>query len=234
MSSTKSKTVSRPFTPLKRLWHRHIRRPAAEDRYLQECRGVIHVGANTGQERKLYDTYNLNVLWIEPIPDVFARLQSYIANYPKQKAVQALITDRDGQEITLHIANNAGASSSIFELGEHKDVWPDVAYSGKITCVSKTLKSLMTEPGIDPDRYDALVMDTQGSELLVLKGAEPLLSRFKFIKTEAADFEMYQGGVKLAELESFLAARGFTIIRKDSFAKREQGGACFDVVFKRT
>ncbi|MGC8170010.1 hypothetical protein, partial [Salmonella enterica] len=80
---------------------------------------------------------SLDVLWIEPIPTVFETLQAYIANYPKQKAVQALITDRDGQEITLHIANNAGASSSIFELGEHKDVWPDVAYSGNITCLSK-------------------------------------------------------------------------------------------------
>ena len=33
---------------------------------------------------------------------------------------------------------------------------------------------LLEREGIDPQRYDALVMDTQGSELLVLRGAEPL------------------------------------------------------------
>lgn len=233
MGSSQSKVVSRPYGPLQRIARRYVYRPDRAERFLADCRGVIHVGANTGQERKLYDIYSLDVLWIEPIPTVFETLQAYIANYPKQKAVQALITDRDGQEITLHIANNAGASSSIFELGEHKDVWPDVAYSGNITCLSKTLATLMAGPGIDPARYDALVMDTQGSELLVLTGAEPLLSRFKFIKTEAADFEMYQGGVKLSELESYLAARGFTLIRKDEFARREQGGACYNVLFKR-
>ena len=42
--------------------------------------------------------------------------------------------------------------------------------------------------------WDALVMDTQEPELLILKGAEPMLSQFKYIKTEAADFESYVGG----------------------------------------
>ncbi len=40
------------------------------DRFLKDISGVIHVGANAGSERKRYNTYNLNVLWIKPIPEV--------------------------------------------------------------------------------------------------------------------------------------------------------------------
>lgn len=35
------------------------------DQYLKDIKGVIRVGANTGQERFLYSKYNLKVLWFE-------------------------------------------------------------------------------------------------------------------------------------------------------------------------
>ena len=38
------------------------------DRFLKEVSGVVHVGANTGQERGIYDKLSLDVIWIEPIP----------------------------------------------------------------------------------------------------------------------------------------------------------------------
>lgn len=42
-----------------------------ENSFLSKGRGVIHVGANAGQERELYAAFGLHVIWIEPIPDVF-------------------------------------------------------------------------------------------------------------------------------------------------------------------
>ena len=41
------------------------------------------------------------------------------------------------------------------------------------------------------------MLDTQGAELLVLKGAAGLLHRFQFIKVEAADFESYANGCRV-------------------------------------
>ena len=38
------------------------------DAYLKRVTGVIHVGANAGQERELYASFHLDVVWIEPIP----------------------------------------------------------------------------------------------------------------------------------------------------------------------
>ena len=54
-------------------------------------------------------------------------------------------------------------------LKEHRDVWPKVDFTKTITLRSSTLATLLARERIDPQRYDALVMDTQGSELLVLQ-----------------------------------------------------------------
>ena len=58
-------------------WFRKLRHgPRVDpDAFLHQVSGVVHVGANTGQERDLYQTLGLRVCSIEPIPDVFARLQ---------------------------------------------------------------------------------------------------------------------------------------------------------------
>src|SRR5689334_3816241 len=153
---------------------RRLRRWFGPDpnRFLRSVHGVIHVGANAGQERALYERQGLDVLWIEPIPEVFAALRANIAAFPRQRALQALVTDRDDHDYEFHVANNAGESSSILELKQHKDVWPKVAFTASIKLRSVTLPTLLAREGVDITRYDALVMDTQGSELLVLQGAQ--------------------------------------------------------------
>jgi len=174
------------------------------DRFLRNISGVIHVGANIGQERELYGKIGLRVIWIEPIPEVFETLQANLRGFPNQRAVQCLITDRDDEEYRFHVANNNGASSSILELKYHKDIWPDVNYTDTILLKSITLTSLFKKERIDPADYQALIMDTQGSELLVLKGGIPVLHNFKYIKTEAWDVEVYAGCCQLVDISSLL------------------------------
>lgn len=201
--------------------------------FLGEARGVIHVGANAGQERDLYAAHRLPVVWIEPIPEVFERLRRNIQGYPGQRAYQALITDADGGSYTFHIANNDGESSSIFDLADHRDVWPEVSYERRITLESITLASFLDRHAIDVGGFDTLVMDTQGSELLVLKGAESILPRIEQVWTEAADFQAYRDGARLQDIGDFLSARGFREVHRRAFADRAQGGAYYDVLYRR-
>jgi hypothetical protein len=49
---------------------------------------------------------------------------------------------------------------------------------------------------------------SQRTELLILKGAKPILKHFKYIKTEAADFKVYKDCANEKELCKFLAAHG--------------------------
>lgn len=214
---------------------RRLRRLFMPDpnRFLRSVHGVVHVGANVGQERDLYARHGLDVLWIEPIPDVFVELRRNIERYPRQRALECLVTDRDDAEYEFHIANNRGESSSILDLKEHKTVWPKVAFTTTIKLRSSTLPSLLVREQIEPVAYDALVMDTQGSELLVLRGAEPLLAGFKFIKTEVPDFEAYAGCAQLADIGRFLAEHGFRELSRSRFASHPGGGSYYDVVFGR-
>lgn len=203
-----------------------------DNRFLRKCSGVIHVGANSGQEAYLYGCYGLPVVWIEAIPDVFDELQRHIAPFRKQRAVNALITDRDGEQHVLHISSNDGHSSSIFQFGQHSDIWPEVHYVRDITLTSQTLPSALH--GIDTSRFDVLVLDVQGAEMLVLRGAKAMLKQFRYIKAEAADFEVYSGCATATQIVSFLGERRFYVIRKDVFATHPSGGQCFDMLFKRS
>lgn len=201
--------------------------------YLRRVNGVIHVGANVGQERELYHDYNLSVLWIEPIPSVFDQLKENIALLPNQECVRALVADTDGQELTFHIANNNGESSSILELADHRDIWPDVQFVKDMELRSVTLPTLLKTESIDPKKFDALVLDTQGSELLILKGARLLLPGLRYIKTEVADFESYAGCARLEDMTKFLSQHGFREWRLAVFAERQRGGRYYEVVYRR-
>lgn len=201
--------------------------------FLPYTRGVIHVGANAGQERRLYAAYDLDVLWIEPIPDVFARLIENIQSYSKQKALQYLVADKDDAEFTLHVANNSGVSSSILALSRHAEIWPEITYADSIALKSVSLTSLLKRERVDMSMYDSLVLDTQGSELLVLRGAEEMLQRFKYIQTEAVDFDAYEDCCRMEDIAKFLSGCGFAEVSRKELASKNGVGAYYDIIFKQ-
>ena len=201
--------------------------------FFKKISGVIHIGANTGQERKEYEKYSLAVIWVEPIPEVFEELKKNIISYPNQKAFKYLLTDVDDQEIELKIANNNGLSSSIFNFGLHTHIWPNINYVKSIQLKSSTLTSLVKSEKIDLQKYQALVIDTQGSELLILKGASEILKKFNYIVAEAADFESYVGCCLLKDLSNFLNGFGFKEVVRTKFAHHSKAGNYYDVVYEK-
>jgi FkbM family methyltransferase len=176
--------------------------------------GVIHIGASTGQEThdsgiNFYNSYNLNVLWIEPIPKIFEILKQNISLYPKQKAIQSLLTDEDDKEYSFNVSNNNGESSSILELEDHKKIWPSVHYVETLKLKSKTLSSIIVENNINIDNYDCITMDTQGSELMVLRGSLNILKSMKYVNMEVCDFPSYKNCCKLEEVDKFFEENGY-------------------------
>ena len=179
-----------------------------ENIFLRDSIGVIHVGASFGQECKLYDHYNQNVIWIEPIPDVFFELKKNVKKFNKQNCYNYLVTDIDDKEYDFKITNNS-LSSSIFSLEEHKKMWPEVEFSHSISLRSITLNNLISKENIDLNNYDTLIIDTQGSELLVLKGLGENIKNFKYIKVEACNFKSYDGGCTDEEILSYMTNHNF-------------------------
>ena len=67
----------------------------------------------------------------------------------------------------------------------------------------------------------------------MLRGAEPILRGFKYVKTEVADFESYAGCCLLDEMTAFMASHGFRSISSHRFAGRADVGNYYDVVYRR-
>lgn len=203
------------------------------DRFLKEITGVVHVGANEGQERGIYESYGLEVIWIEPIPQVFNKLSLNIRDFKNQKAFQNLITDVEDKEYEFHVSSNNGASSSILDLKKHAEVWPSVRYLNTILLKSLTLTSFFKKYKLNEEKFQVLVLDTQGSELLVLEGSIPILNNFKYIKTEVPDFESYDGCCLLSDINFFMTNHGYKEFSKRKFASRKGIGNYYDVVYKK-
>ena len=202
--------------------------------FLNHISGVIHIGANIGQERDMYASLDLGVIWIEPIPEIFIKLKSNISTYPDQYAFNALLTNLDDVEYEFKVSNNGGESSSIFDLALHKEIWPTVNYNHSIKLKSNTFSTFAKINKINLEGYEALILDTQGSELLILKGCGDLLSKFQYIKTEAPDFESYLGCCLIDELTSYLSGFGFRLEKKEVQAHKNGVGNYYDALYVRT
>ena len=201
---------------------------------LRQVKGLIHVGANTGQERGFYAAHGLRVVWVEPIPEVFETLVKNLADYPRQRAYRYLVAGEDGREFTLNVSNYGGVSSSILPLARHREMWPEVNYSGEIKMVGTTLPAFLGKERLRLADYQALVLDTQGSEMLILKGAAEILRGFRFIQVEVPDFEAYAGCCLLPEMSEFMKSHGFREMYRNKFRSIPGVGSYYDVTYKQT
>lgn len=201
--------------------------------FLNNSIRVIHIGGHYGEKKNIYKNHNIPVLWIEAFQKNFLQLMQEIKPYANQRCIRALVLDSDKKKYDFYISNNEAASSSIFPLDQHKIIWPEVDFVEQTELESITLETLIKTEGIDLSLYDSLVLDTQGSELLILKGAKNILFHFKYIKTEAANFSSYQGGCVLHEIENYLQSQRYELIAMDEFATAKQVGSYYDILFRR-
>lgn len=220
--------VSKPVAIAWKILNRLKRKP---DFFLKSVKGLIHIGANEGQERAKYAEHDLSVVWIEPIPEIFQKLQANLADYPKQKAMELLVSETDGKDYIFNVASNNGASSSILELGEHSELYPSINYTRQLNLKGTTLKTLIEREGWKGGPYEALVLDTQGSELSILKAAGEDLKIFRYIETEVADFASYKGCCTLDEMDAHMTSIGYKRVACMRFASKPGLGSYYNVTY---
>ncbi len=170
--------------------------------------GVLHVGAHDCEELPFY-TENLQIpakkcIWIDAIEEkVLDAKQKGIPN-----VFQAVVTDKDNEEVTFHISNN-NASSSVLEFGTHSIHHTWVHYVKDIRLKTTTIDSFFKENKIDAQNYDFWNFDIQGAELMALKGAKESLQYAKAIYLEVNIEEVYKGCGLMSDIDSFLTMYGF-------------------------
>ncbi len=189
-----------------------------------KIRGILHVGAHECEEKNDYEKYaTQNVYWVEAMKD---KVQMMKERHQNINIYHAIVSDQDGQEITLNISNN-GQSSSILELGTHKEKHPEVHYIAKETSKSKTLKTLIEEEKIDMNNVNFLNLDIQGAELKALKSMGDYLNKINYIYTEVNTDYLYVDCCLFGEIDEYLNGFGFKRIVKQMCGNTGWGDAFY-------
>lgn len=179
--------------------------------------GILQVGASYGQEMQSFLEHGVRYgVFIEPLPEPFAHLSNVCRQIPGYVAVQSLCTDESGKEYTFYVASNGGMSSSILKPANHLKVFDFVQFPDTVQLTSNTLDDVvafLTQNGHGEvvSHLDTLYMDTQGSELRIMMGANKTLKQINYIFTEVMRGELYEKQAPFPTVCAWLDAVGFTL-----------------------
>jgi FkbM family methyltransferase len=174
--------------------------------------GLIHVGAHLVQERNYYQENRFEpICWIEAIPEIAVAAANLLKGYQNQQLINATLWSSPGKNLDLHVTNGEGGSSSLYSLYLHQSSHPDVKVNTKITLSTQILDNL----GLGNGRFNTLVLDTQGSELEILRGGEKTLSQIDQIICELSIRELYKGAPKHKKVIAYLESIGFILVAAD-------------------
>lgn len=170
--------------------------------------GILHIGANEGQEVPMYLGEGIDrMILIEAIPEMATKLSEHLHDFHDIVVLSACITDTDGDKLKLNISSNGGQSSSILELGTHKTAHPDVKYIDYVEVTTIRIDTLLKN--YDLTNYDFLNIDIQGAELLALKGMGEILKKINYAYIEVNTEQLYVGCPLLNEIDVHMKQFGF-------------------------
>lgn len=191
------------------------------EKYQIYPKNVLHVGAHRGEEHELYSKLGVeNVYWVEANAKI---VSEWLLWLPNEKLICEVVGEKDGEIVTFNVSNN-NQSSSILELGEHSQLFPDVVYCSSEQRETKTIKTILAENNNPP--IDFVNLDIQGAELLALKGFGDF-STVKHIYTEINSREVYKGCALVEQIDEFLAPHGFERVETQYWNNHPWGDALY-------
>lgn len=184
--------------------------PAQRVRFMEQegVSLVIEVGAYIGR----YGTslrangYAGRIASFEPIPMAFNELRK---RTDAKWSVHNLGVGSERSRRTLKVTANIESSSLLPMLQTHLDAAPHAAIQEEIDIEVVTLDSMNL---IDRDDTIMLVLDVQGYESEVLRGAVQTLARVRLIEMEMSTTELYEGQDLIGDHIQMLHAAGFDLI----------------------
>lgn len=178
-------------------------------KYQLDITGIIHIGAHMCEELKVYQTHtnltNKEIIWIEANPKLVRE------NLKQDNTIMIknfICCDTDIGCSKLNISNNF-QSSSILELGKHKDYYTEVKYIDTVEVKNKRIDTMYKEENIPNDFADFANIDIQGAELLALKGMGNLLNHFVCVYVEVNDDYVYKDCALVHEIDEYLKEYNF-------------------------
>jgi len=184
----------------------------------RELQVLCVIGAHRFEELPLIDRLFpalRHIYLFEPQPGPLAALQQLAASDARIKVFPVAVSDTDGTA-RFNVASNDGESSSLLQLGSHRELFPEVTMQSTIEVPTRRLDSVLTQHRLQSP--DVMIIDVQGAEYLVLKSLpEALLQQVRLIYSEVSTEAVYESAGLMADVEALLAPRfvnvGFAAIR---------------------
>jgi FkbM family methyltransferase len=170
---------------------------------------LVDVGARRGIDPRWNPYFkNLEVLAFEPDPEECSSLNSKKHPYSIRYLPIALGAD-DGKEATLFICRQPGCSSV---LRPNIKLCSDYQYGKAMEVVEERPIILNRMENVCKDfQPDVLKVDTQGTELDVLKGTGKLLDNVLAVELEIEFVPQYLGQAVFSDVDSYMRQQGFTL-----------------------
>lgn len=169
--------------------------------------GILHVGAHEAEELGEYLEYGFGaespIIWVEAQPRLVSMLRQRL-NPSQNKIYEGVAWDQNGENLSFNITSKS-ASSSLYDLGEHKDIYPDIKIVEKIEVTTSRLDSILSKD----DSFELVVLDIQGAESKAITGLGDLINQVNWIYTEVSKKELYKGSTLFEELNAQLHHLGF-------------------------
>jgi FkbM family methyltransferase len=196
-----------------------------KEKYNLNLENILHVGAHEAQE---LDDYILcgakRIHWIEANTELSDKLVNRL-DKSIHNVTNAVVSNKDNQEIIFKIANNT-QSSSILDLGHHSNLFPDIYYTHEEKRLTKTLNSILKEDKF-LDKINFLNIDIQGAELLALEGLSDHLDFIESIYIEVNDAEIYKNCSQTYNIDSYLNKFNFERKEKHLYSNHPWGDAFY-------
>lgn len=175
------------------------------DQFKIRPNGVIHVGAHWAEEHDYYKGIGIqNFVYIEPCKEAF-KIMSEKVNDQNAILINVACGAEEKTDVMYVSHQNQGQSNSFLEPKLHLKQHPEIKFDDAEVVKIVTLDSLPLERG----KYDLLVMDVEGYEGEVLKGAIDTIPFIKAIYTEVHRGETRIGNILIQDMDNFLLEKGF-------------------------
>lgn len=175
--------------------------PSLVKKYSIKADGCIHVGAHHAQEHPDYVAAGIKrFVYIEPCAAAFNVLKNKFAAHHHIQLFNYACGEVECEQVMYTGSQNEGQSNSLLRMDKHLLIHPGITLPNTELVTVKRLDSL----GLAHKGYQLLVMDVQGFEGRVLKGAIETLKQVNYVYTEINKDFVYENCTLVGELDELL------------------------------